>query len=118
MIVAIDFDGTLVTDKYPEIGDANAAMVDVIKAHKLSGDKIVLWTCRNGEFLTEAIRWCETHGIDLDGVNANLPEIQEKYGGDTRKLSADIYYDDRAVRVEVGKPVFTPAAYKDYLCQP
>ena len=117
MIVAVDFDGTLVEDNYPGIGRPNEAMVDLIKAHKDSGDKIVLWTCRNGAPLTDAIHWCEKHGIVLDAVNTNLPEIQEKYGGDTRKLSADVYYDDRAVTVEFGKPKFTVAAFNKFIWQ-
>lgn len=115
MIVAVDFDGTLVEDKYPEIGSPNRFMVDLIKAHKQSGDKVVLWTCRNGEYLTAAIHWCDKQGIELDSVNTNLPEIQEKYGGDTRKLSADVYYDDHAIEVTFGKPILTPSTYRKFV---
>lgn len=117
MIVAVDFDGTLVEYNYPGIGAPNRVMVDLIKAHSDDGDKIVLWTCRNGQPLTDAIRWCEEQGIELDAVNTNLPEIQEKYGGDTRKLSADVYYDDRAVAVEFGKPKFTPISFNKFVWQ-
>lgn len=108
MIIAIDFDGTLVQDKYPDIGEANRLIVDIVKAHQEKGDKIILWTCRDGESLSEAIHWCKSMGIELAAVNTNLPENQEKYGGDTRKVFADVYYDDKAINVHNGKLVYAP----------
>lgn len=97
MIIAVDFDGTLCEDKYPEIGKPNKIMIQVIQRAKDSGDKIILWTCRNGEALDKAAEWCKQQGLEFDAINENLPEIQEKWGGDTRKVWADVYIDDKAI---------------------
>lgn len=97
MIIAVDFDGTLCSDRFPEIGIPNYRMLNFLRhLQKDNGDKIILWTCRNGKTLEEAVRWCKKHGdIEFDAVNENLPEIREKWGGDTRKVYADIYIDDK-----------------------
>lgn len=99
MIIAVDFDGTLCENKYPEIGDPNIKAINCLKSRQKIGDKIILWTCRTGDKLQEAIQWCEAQGIIFDRVNENLPEIIEKYGEDCRKITAHEYWDDRAVRV-------------------
>lgn len=96
-IHAVDFDGVIVQDMYPAIGLINKPIVEILlKIHK-RGDKIILNTCRTGELLAKAVTACEKAGIHLDAVNENLPERIEKYGGDTRKISADYYWEDRAV---------------------
>lgn len=96
MIYAIDFDGTLVTDKFPEIGEAIQVTQDFVKARQKQGDKFILWTCRTGEVLEEAVNYCLNQGIIFDAVNENLPEIKEQWGGDTRKVYADYYIDDKS----------------------
>ena len=95
MIYAVDFDGTLCEDKYPDIGRAKYKMIDFIKRERLRGAKIILWTCRCGERLSAAERWCGEHDITFDAVNENLPENIAQYGGDPRKVYADCYIDDR-----------------------
>lgn len=97
MIIAVDFDGTLCSDRFPEIGIPNFRMIDFLRyTQRENKDKIILWTCRNGKQLEEAVRWCKKVGrLELDAVNENLPEIREKWGGDTRKVYADIYIDDK-----------------------
>lgn len=57
---------------------------------------LILWTCRAGEKLQEAIEWCREHGLLSDAVNDNLPEMIEKWGSNSRKITADIYIDDKA----------------------
>ena len=94
-IAAIDFDGTLVEDKFPEIGKPNQPMIDYCKSLKKDGTKIILWTCRNGEKLTEAVEFCKQQGLVFDAVNENLPEVQTMFNGDTRKVYADKYIDDK-----------------------
>ncbi|MCR5735029.1 MAG: hypothetical protein K6G22_10520 [Lachnospiraceae bacterium] len=96
-IIAVDFDGTLCQDAYPGIGAPNLQLIYILKELKASGKKLILWTCRCGEPLCEAVRWCAEHGLFFDAVNENLPEILEKYGTDSRKITADIYIDDRSV---------------------
>ena len=96
-IIAVDFDGTLCEDAYPEIGEPKHDMIQVIKNYRDIGCKIVLWTCRNREAMVKAVHWCREHGLEFDAVNRNIPEVQEMFGGDTRKVYADIYIDDKNV---------------------
>ena len=56
-----------------------------------------MWTCRSGIQLTQAVFFCKSYGLEFDAVNENLPDIIEKYGNDSRKISADIYIDDKAL---------------------
>lgn len=96
-IIAVDFDGTLCENMYPEIGEPNNALLDELKLRKNNGAKIILWTCRVGDQLEQAIDWCRDHGLTFDAVNQNLPEIIEGFGGDCRKIFAHEYIDDRNV---------------------
>ena len=96
MIIAVDFDGTLCESKYPEIGSPNMSLIRVLIQKREAGDKIILWTCRAGEYLDNAVKWCRDFGLTFDTVNENLPEILELWGNDSRKITADIYIDDRA----------------------
>ena len=97
-IAAVDFDGTLVEDRWPDIGPARYQVVKTVKRLKRNGAKIILWTCREGEKLQEAIDYCrEVLKLRFDAVNANLPSEIKKYGGDCRKIHADIYIDDKAI---------------------
>ena len=99
-IIAVDFDGCLCEDRWPEIGAPNMPVIRRLRRMKvLSGARLILWTCRSGEALEKAVKWCEHHGITFDAVNANLPETIAEYGDDPRKISATEYWDDRAVRV-------------------
>lgn len=98
-IVAVDFDGTLCEDNYPKIGEANEELIEYLKAWKKWGGKLILWTCRNGGKLLDAVEWCEKRGLIFDAVNENLPEIIDQVGGDTRKIFADEYIDDKNVNM-------------------
>ena len=94
-IIAVDFDGTLCENCYPDIGSARTEVIEYVKNEKQNGAKIILWTCRADELLEEAVEWCRYHGLEFDAINENLPEIIEAFGGDTRKVYADEYIDDR-----------------------
>lgn len=97
-IIAVDFDGTLCANCYPDIGSAKERLIDFLKIRKNKyGDKIILWTCRVGKHLDDAVAWCNEHGLYFDAVNENLPEIIEKFGGDTRKIFANYYIDDGVI---------------------
>jgi hypothetical protein len=96
-IIAVDFDGTLVYDKFPDIGAPRAEIWDKVKKEQLNGSKIILWTCRNGEALKAAVEFCINRGLHFDAINENLDEIKTLYGGDTRKVFADEYWDDKAL---------------------
>ena len=98
-IIAVDFDGCLCENKWPEIGLANLPAIEALKRRREQGDKIILWTCRCGRQLAEAIEWCRGRGLHFDAVNENLPETKERYGEWGPKVTADEYWDDRAVVV-------------------
>lgn len=96
-IVAVDFDGTLVEDRYPEIGAVKIEMFNLCHMMKEHGVKLILWTSRDGEQLADAVECCENYGLVFDAVNENVKEIQELFHNDTRKIYADLYIDDKAV---------------------
>ena len=98
-IIAVDFDGCLCTNVWPEIGEPNTKLIYRLKFRRAHGDKLILWTCREGALLDVALEWCRAHGLEFDAANENLPEMVERYGGDCRKISADEYWDDKAVNV-------------------
>lgn len=104
-IIAVDFDGTLCENKYPKIGEPNRKIIDYVKEQWQNGAKIVLWTCRVGELLDDAVRWCQNQGLTFDAVNENLSEVIEAFGSDTRKIFANEYIDDRNVQFPWNQPV-------------
>jgi hypothetical protein len=96
-IIAVDFDGTLCENAWPEIGKPNMAVIDYILHQQHTGARIILWTCRAGSRLEAALQWCGEQGISFDAVNENLPDIIKAFGGDCRKVFADEYLDDKAI---------------------
>ena len=95
-IIAVDFDGCLCENAWPDIGEAKQDVIDALLSRQKAGAKIILWTCRVGERLDAAIQWCQDHGIFFDAVNANLPVNIAAFGNDCRKVFADEYWDDKA----------------------
>ena len=95
-VIAVDFDGCLCGNRWPEIGEANKGAIRTLIRLRDNGVRLILWTCRTGALLDEAVSWCTGHGLTFDAVNDNLPERIAMYGGDTRKVFADEYWDDRA----------------------
>lgn len=95
-IVAVDFDGTIVTNAFPRIGEPRVDVIQMLKKMKIRGAKLILWTCRQGHYLDEAVEACEKFGLHFDAINENLPEVNEAMGSDSRKVVADLYIDDRA----------------------
>lgn len=98
-VIAVDFDGTLCVSQWPEIGEENYGLIEWLKECRSKGDKVILFTCREDDLLDAAVKWCAERGLRFDAVNENLPERIDRYGGDCRKISADIYLDDRAIGV-------------------
>lgn len=99
-IIAVDFDGTLCENKYPEIGKPITTVIESLLNEQKNGAKIILWTCRCDNELKAAVEWCKEHGIIFDAVNDHLPEMKEKFCNNTRKVFANEYWDDRAVNVK------------------
>lgn len=93
---AVDFDGTLCRNAWPDIGEPNIPLIEQLKLARQSGVAVILWTCREGEAQARAILWCAGFDLYFDAVNRNVPERIARYGADCRKISADVYIDDRA----------------------
>lgn len=102
-VVAVDFDSTLCFSKWPDCGEPNQALINSLKKWKFDGNKLILWTCRIGEALSNAVAWCQEYGLEFDAVNDNLPEIVEYYGSNSRKVTCDWYIDDRMLLPETIK---------------
>ena len=100
MTIAIDFDGTIVTHAYPAIGKPIPFAIETLK--KLQQEdhhQLILWTCREGELLQEAIDYCTARGLEFYAVNSNFPEETVDIVR-ARKLEADLFIDDRKENVE------------------
>lgn len=95
MIFAIDFDGTIVSNAYPEIGDLNVQMADFIIDLKSKGHRWILWTCRMGKELEAALTFLKENNLNPDYVNEPIEEIFTMYPDNPRKIFADCYIDDR-----------------------
>lgn len=98
MIIAIDFDGTIVRDRFPDIGEMIPGAKEVINDFYAQGNRIIIWTSRTGIELARAVEWLARSGIKYHLVNESCPDNVRKYGGrDTRKIFADIYVDDKGL---------------------
>lgn len=101
LIVAIDFDGTIVEDAYPGIGKPLTFAFETIKKLQSEGHRLILWTYRSGKKLEEAVYFCKQNGIEFYAVNKNYPE--EEFDDEiSRKINADLFVDDRNVGGFVG----------------
>ncbi len=96
LIIAVDFDGTIVEDAYPQIGSPKLFAFETLKELAKDGHRLILWTYRNGERLQEAVDFCAKKGVEFYAVNKNYPE--EKFEGKvSRKINADLFIDDRNI---------------------
>ena len=96
---AIDFDGTLCENAWPDIGKPKHDIINWIKELQSRGHKLILWTCRDGMLLVDAIVWCADRGLFFDAINDNLEEHKQEFGGNSRKVLADYYIDDKAIYI-------------------
>ena len=97
MIIAIDFDGTIVTDQYPAIGQLKPNAKEVIQQLKAEGHYIIIWTCRANDAMHHVHEFLIEQQIPFDRINKNNPENVKQYGSDTRKVYADVYIDDKGL---------------------
>ena len=97
MIIAVDFDGTIVEHKYPKIGREKPFAIDTLRRLAGEGHKIILWTSREGELLEDAIRFCKDRGFTFYAINSDTPAGSLTFTDKTTstKLVADVYIDDR-----------------------
>ena len=97
--IAIDFDGCLCAEAYPEIGEPNWPVIQRAKQEQQAGAGLILWTVREGQLLQDALDACKRWGLTFDAVNESLPDWIVAYGNRPRKVGASEYWDDRAVRL-------------------
>lgn len=101
MIIAVDFDGVLCEDRFPEIGPPRYDMISSIRELIDMGNEVVLWTTRNGDELKAAVDWCTDRGLHFCNVNGPAPSNAEQYKDvyptESRKIYADVYIDDHNV---------------------
>lgn len=93
MVIALDFDGTVVTHEYPYIGEDIGA-VPVLKELVVAGHQLILFTMRSGKLLDDALAWFERNGIELYAVNENPEQVSWT---SSVKVHANMYIDDCAL---------------------
>jgi len=98
MTIAVDFDGTIVEHRYPDIGEEKPFAVQTLRMLIADHHRLILWSVREGKLLDDAVEWCRERGIEFYAVNRDYPEETES-GNDnySRKLKADIFIDDRNI---------------------
>lgn len=97
LLIAVDFDGTIVEDRYPGIGKAKLFAFDTLKQLQKDGHRLILWTYRSGGKLDAAVQFCKENGIDFYAVNMSYPEEGQLEPNASRKINADLFIDDRNV---------------------
>ena len=109
-IIAIDFDGTIVHNRFPQIGPPMLGAIDTIKQlMNISYVKLILWTVRDGDHLTGAIDWLESKGVVFDCVNKNInalsssPKVYAHYYIDDMACCAPTWRDGRAIYLDWDK---------------
>lgn len=99
-VVAVDFDGTLCVNAWPEIGEPKWVVINQLKELQAADlVKLVLWTCRHDGLLEAARTWCDEKGLYFTAYNESDPCWMELFGGDPRKVGADFYLDDKALTI-------------------
>ena len=112
MVICLDFDGTCVKDRFPEVGETLPGAIETLRWLNSRGVKIILYTMRShqqgvdpetgklGEIkegmtsvLQDAISWFKDNGIQLWAVNYN----PEQTWSNSRKVYGNWYIDDRAI---------------------
>ena len=98
MTIAVDFDGTIVEERYPEIGAERPFATDTLKMLIRDQHRLILWTVREGKLLEEAVNWCKERGVEFYAVNKDYPEEKREWNEFfSRKIKADIWIDDRNI---------------------
>lgn len=96
MLIAVDFDGTIVEHKYPEIGREIPFAVETLKKIQNDGHKLIMWSVRTGQRLQDALDWCRERGLEFYAANLDYPEeTVENNPSFSRKLKVDLFIDDR-----------------------
>lgn len=95
MLIAVDFDGTIVEHEYPKIGRERPFATQTLKQLVEDGHRLILWTIRHGETLQEALDWCTERGVTFYAVNCDYEGQDVDPGERSPKVKCDMYIDDR-----------------------
>lgn len=96
LTLAVDFDGTIVENRFPEIGKPILFAFESLRKLQEEGHRLILWTYRTGNRLEEAVKFCEKNGLKFYAINKSYPE-EEYDDAISRKILADIFIDDRNI---------------------
>lgn len=97
MTIAVDFDGTIVEHRYPQIGREIPFAIDTLKMLAQEGHRLILWSVREGELLEEAVAWCRERGVEFYAINRDFPEETKRHDNYSRKLKVELFIDDRNI---------------------
>ncbi|MCH3995491.1 MAG: hypothetical protein LKE54_10725 [Prevotella sp.] len=99
MTIAVDFDGTIVEHKYPEIGPEIPFATQTLRMLIQDHHRLILWSVREGKLLQDAIDWCRERGVEFWAVNRDYPEENGTVNNNhfSRKIKADLFIDDRQI---------------------
>lgn len=127
MTIAVDFDGTIVEHKYPEIGEERPFAIETLKMLIKDHHRLIMWSVREGRLLDEAVDWCRERGVEFYAVNKDYPEEDGTNNNNhfSRKLKVDLFIDDRQIgglpewgeiyqMIKSGKPFSRNAYTGDY----
>ena len=91
LVIAVDFDGTIVEHRFPHIGNEIEGAIESLKELQKK-HKIIIWTCRCEPYLGQMTKWLEERGFTPDAVNSNVVHVP---GFAVPKILANVYIDDR-----------------------
>ena len=96
LVIAVDFDGTIVENRYPDIGRERTFAIDTLRRLVAERHKVILWTVREGQSLDDAVQFCRDRGLEFYAINRDYPEeLAENNRHFSRKLKVDVFIDDR-----------------------
>jgi hypothetical protein len=108
MYICIDFDGTIVDHRYPQIGEPVPGAIKWLKILQGYGARFILYTMRSDQpgsaLLSDAVRYLQAEGVVLYGINRN-PE-QDAWTA-SPKAYGELYIDDAAF----GCPLMFPKGF-------
>ena len=112
MTIAVDFDGTIVTHEYPNIGKEIPFAVQTLKMLQDDGHKLILWTVREGDLLRDAIQWCREKGLEFYTGNPQdaFPNELDKFRAMMKEEGWDCGQDDE----ELFELAMHERQYRDY----
>jgi hypothetical protein len=110
MYICVDFDGTIVDHRFPEIGPPVPGALEWMQKWHQAGARLILFTMRSdggksGNALSLAVDYLRQNGIELYGINKNPTQV---HWTNSPKAYGNIYVDDAAF----GCPLILPEDFR------